>query len=93
VSADDGATTPPSEPDADGAPGPTGGSDATPLLRVVSPNATPEEVAALVAVLASMGGDAAAPPRGTPEWQSHHRKLRVTFPHGSGGWRASGLPR
>jgi hypothetical protein len=64
-----------------------------PLLRVVSPNATPEEVAALVAVLASMGSEPAPPPRRTPEWQSPRRKLRETFPHGTGGWRASGLPR
>jgi hypothetical protein len=64
-----------------------------PLLRVVSPNATPEEVAALVAVLSSLGGEAAPTPRRTPEWQSNRRRLRVTFPHGSGGWRASGLPR
>ena len=33
------------------------------------------------------------PPRRTPEWQAHHRKVRVTLPHGPGGWRSSGLPR
>ena len=64
-----------------------------PLLRVVSPNATPEEVAALVAVFASLGGEEPAPARRTPEWQAHHRKLRAPHAPGPGGWRSSGLPR
>lgn len=63
-----------------------------PLLRVVSPDATPEEVAALVAVFASMGSTEAPAPRRAPEWQANHRKLRRTFPSGPGGWRSSGLP-
>ncbi len=66
---------------------------ATPLLRVVNPDATPEEVAAIVAVFASLGGERQPPPRRTPEWQANHRKLRLTLPHGPGGWRSSGLPR
>ncbi|MDQ4055694.1 MAG: acyl-CoA carboxylase subunit epsilon [Actinomycetota bacterium] len=64
-----------------------------PLLRVVNGDATPEEIAALVAVLASLGGGDAPAPRRTPEWSAHHRKLRTTLPHGPGGWRSSGLPR
>ena len=64
-----------------------------PLLRVVGSDATPEEIAALVAVLASLGSGDAPAPRRTPEWQSPHRKVRRTLPHGPGGWRASGLPR
>ncbi len=73
----------------------TDGSEAsnTAFLRVVQGDATPEEVAALVAVFASLGGDEAAPPRRTPEWQAHHRKVRANHPHGPGGWRSSGLPR
>jgi hypothetical protein len=63
-----------------------------PLLRIVSPDATPEEIAALVAVFASLGSGEAAPPRRTPEWSAHHRKVRSTHPHGPGGWRSSGLP-
>ena len=64
-----------------------------PLLRVISPNATPEEIAALVTVFSTLGGGEPAPTRRTtPEWQSAHRKVRRTFPHGPGGWRASGLP-
>jgi len=77
---DDGSTT----------DGPT---TAQPLLRVVSPHATPEEIAALVAVFASLGTSEAAAERRTPEWQAHHRKLRVALPHGPGGWRSSSLPR
>ncbi|NYD40897.1 acyl-CoA carboxylase subunit epsilon [Nocardioides panaciterrulae] len=64
-----------------------------PLLKVVSPNATPEEVAALVAVLASLGGEPAPAPRRTPEWRANHRKVRRPHAHGPGGWRSSGLPR
>jgi hypothetical protein len=65
-----------------------------PLLRVVSPHATPEEIAALVAVLSSMSTAApASAERRRPEWQAHHRKVRVALPHGPGGWRSSGLPR
>jgi hypothetical protein len=65
-----------------------------PLLTVVNPDATAEEVAALVAVFAALGTAPPDPPlRRTPEWQANRRRLRVTHPHGPGGWRASGLPR
>ena len=79
-----------------GQPTTSGSSEATPtpLLRVISPNATPEEIAALVTVLAALGGDEPAPKRRTPpEWQSPSRTVRRTLPHGPGGWRSSGLPR
>ena len=64
-----------------------------PLLRVVKGDATPEEVAALVAVVASLGGDDEPRRRRTPEWSAHHRKTRVDLRPGPGGWRSSGLPR
>jgi hypothetical protein len=84
-------------PQAESGQDPTGGSSEatpTPLLRVISPNATPEEIAALVTVLAALGGDEPAPERRTPpEWQSPSRTVRRTLPHGPGGWRSSGLPR
>jgi hypothetical protein len=63
-----------------------------PFLRVVKGDATPEELAALVAVLASVGRSGEAKPRATPAWSAHHRKVRVTMPHGPAGWRSSGLP-
>ena len=64
-----------------------------PFLHVVRGEATPEEVAAIVTVLASDLGEPARPPRRTPEWQAHHRKVRRPLAHGPGGWRSSGLPR
>ena len=70
----------------------TGGE---PFLRVVRGDATEEEVAALVAVLASLGSNRAAgrpAPRRT-EWNAPHRLHRRLLPHGPGGWRASAFPR
>ena len=64
-----------------------------PFLQVVNGDATPEEIAALVAVLGSLGGAPAPAPERVPEWSAHHRKVRRTLPHGPGGWRSSGLPR
>jgi hypothetical protein len=66
---------------------------ATPFLRVVKGDATEEEVAALVAVIGSLGSDAAPARKPAPAWSAHHRKVRMTLPHGPGGWRSSGLPR
>jgi hypothetical protein len=65
---------------------------APPLLRVVSGDPAPEELAALLAVvLARSGGDAPAPlpPSG---WTSRAALLRRPLPTGPGAWRASGLP-
>ena len=59
---DDEATTGPAEP-------------TQPFLRVVSGNPTPEEVAALVAVLAASGGGEAAGPRGVRRRWSHPARL------------------
>jgi len=65
-----------------------------PLLKVIRGDASPEEVAALVAVVAALGSAPGEPaPRRTPEWSAHHRKTRVSLPHGPGGWRSSALPR
>jgi hypothetical protein len=65
-----------------------------PILRVIRGDATPEEVAALVAVVAALGSAGSEPPaRRTPEWSATHRRLRATYPHGAGGWRSSALPR
>lgn len=66
--------------------------DQKPLLRVVNPDATPEEVAAVVAVLSALGGGAPAPTSPRSQWASPHRQVRRTLPHGAGAWRASGLP-
>ena len=65
----------------------------TPLLRVVNPDATEEEIAALVAVFSAMGGGEAPARRPRPQWSAPARMTRRTAPHGLGGWRTSGLPR
>ena len=65
-----------------------------PLLRVVNPDATPEEVAALVAVLSAVSaGGAEAPRRPRPSWGAPARSVRRTPRPGPDGWRSSGLPR
>ncbi len=65
----------------------------TPALRIITPDATPEEIAAIVAVFSAMGGADAPATTPAPAWSAHHRRLRAQHPHGPGGWRASGLPR
>ena len=65
-----------------------------PALRIVNPDATPEEVAALVAVLSALGSAGGEPPRRpSPVWSHPARSVRQTHRVGVGAWRASGLPR
>lgn len=73
--------------------GSTPAAPAAPVLRVVNPDATPEEIAALVAVFSAMGGEAPAPRRPRSQWAAPERSARRTLPHGLGGWRASAMPR
>ena len=69
-------------------------ADQRPLLRVVNADATPEEVAALVAVFSALGSAGSeAPPRPVAEWNAPRRLVRASYAPGPGGWRASGLPR
>ena len=65
-----------------------------PVLRVVNADATPEEIAALVAVFSVLGssGDD-APKRPRSPWSDPARSVRQTHRTGIGAWRASGLPR
>jgi hypothetical protein len=70
------------------------GDEQQPLLRVINADATPEEVAALVAVFSALGSSGAdAPRRPRPAWSNPARSVRQTHRHGGGAWRASGLPR
>src|SRR5450631_2483310 len=78
-------------------------------VRLVRGNASPEELCALIAVvamLASAGGDddrVSSGQRDRPStgsrtyprsrWSSPARMVRTTHPHGPGGWRASAFPR
>ena len=66
----------------------------TPILTVVNADATPEEIAALVAVFSAIESSTEqAPRRRTPAWSDPARLVRTPVSHGPGGWRASGLPR
>jgi hypothetical protein len=66
-----------------------------PVVRVVAGHPTPEELAALLTVLAAVGGGDAsdvgtvAPSR----WSAPSGRLRTAYGPGSGAWRASGMPR
>lgn len=62
-----------------------------PVLHILDEHATPEEIAALIAVLAA-SGSAEPPRRRTPEWAARHRTLRQPHHAGPGAWRSSGLP-
>src|SRR5450759_1778794 len=78
-------------------------------VRLVRGNASPEELSALIAVVAvltSAGSDDGdddfgqtdRPSSGSRKyprsrWSSPARMVRTTHPHGPGGWRASAFPR
>jgi len=62
-----------------------------PTIRV-SGHPTPEEVAALVAVLSALGGDEAAPEHARSAWSDPSWSL-VGPSARHGGWRRTGLPR
>jgi hypothetical protein len=69
--------------------------DDRPLLRVVRGDATPEEVAALVAVLLARAAEAEAPGPARSvnnDWSDRSRLLRRPLSPGPGAWRRSGLP-
>lgn len=77
----------------DGPDATPGTAAAPPLLRIVTADTSPEEVAAIVAVLSAMPSGDTAPARRRPEWSSPHRQVRQSHSHGPGGWRSSGLPQ
>jgi len=65
-----------------------------PHLRIVRGNPSDEELAALVAVVTTMGSGAEPepePPRSA--WSERRARVREPLPHGHGAWRASGFPR
>ncbi|HET8614120.1 MAG TPA: acyl-CoA carboxylase epsilon subunit [Actinomycetales bacterium] len=70
----------------------TPAEQSTPVaLRVVHGNPSPEEVAALVAVLAARSSGADPSPRPRSLWATPH--VRGSHHPGRGAWRASALPR
>ncbi|HTQ89258.1 MAG TPA: acyl-CoA carboxylase subunit epsilon [Streptosporangiaceae bacterium] len=68
--------------------------DDQPLLRVVRGDATPGEIAALVAVLLARSADAGTPgrARSASGWSDRSRQLRRPLSPGPGAWRRSALP-
>jgi len=61
-----------------------------PLLKVIDRNATPEEVAAIVAVFAALGSAEAPKKKERSLWAVP--RLRTPLHPGPNAWRASGLP-
>lgn len=72
-------------------------SDSTrPALRVISGDATDEEIAALIAVFAAAtsAGEVDDAPQAVRQWAAPARLHRpAVHPGPSGSWWASGLPR
>jgi hypothetical protein len=65
-----------------------------PVLRVVRGNATAEELAALVTVLAARSAGTAAPDRRPrSRWADPRRLVQGHTAAAHGGWRSSALPR
>ena len=64
------------------------------FLQVVNGDPTPEEIAALVAVLTARARGAASPEpaRRRSAWSDPARRLRRPLSHGPGAWRTSALP-
>jgi hypothetical protein len=71
----------------------SGNGSSRPLLTVLRGDPTPEQLAALVAVVAARGAapDEAALRAPRPLWAVP--VLRAPLSPGPGAWRASGLPR
>lgn len=69
---------------------------ARPPMISIRGDASPEEVAAVVAVfqaLASAAASQSAPARPVSQWAAPGRMHRSPVHPSPGGWRASGLPR
>lgn len=63
-----------------------------PLLRIVSGNPTPDEVAIVVAVIASRARTVDEHPQFSL-WARKSRQVRPSLRPGFGAWRASTMPR
>ena len=66
------------------------------LLQVVKGEPSAEELAALIAVVATRGGESVETeglPARQSAWAAPSRRLRVPLRPGTGAWRASALPR
>ena len=66
-----------------------------PPLRLVRGDATPEQIAAIIAVLAAASGGDPDPGDGErrpSRWAAPQGRVRPPFTHGPGAWRGSALP-
>ena len=72
---------------------PNASDESRPALQIITPDTTPEEVAAIVAVLSALGSGETPRRRRASEWNSPYRQVRPFYSHGPGGWRSSGLPK
>jgi hypothetical protein len=63
-----------------------------PSLTIINPDATPEEIAAVVAVFSTLQAPATEGRRPRSTWAANARQMRTTLRRGPGAWRASGLP-
>jgi len=62
------------------------------VLRVVRGDATPEEIAALLAVVQAAAAPAPAEPAAHSEWGSPRRVVRAPLVASRDGWRRSAFP-
>lgn len=65
-------------------------SSEKPVLKVIDSSATPEEVAALVAVFSALGAPAPAPRKPRSLWAAPQPRQQLHA--GPGAWRASAMP-
>ncbi|MEW9527033.1 acyl-CoA carboxylase subunit epsilon [Microbispora sp. NPDC049125] len=66
-----------------------------PYLRILRGDASPEEIAALLAAAAVSSSETAgqpAPVTSEERWRDPARRLRRELPHGPGAWRGAFLP-
>ncbi|WP_336207685.1 acyl-CoA carboxylase subunit epsilon [Nonomuraea sp. LPB2021202275-12-8] len=61
-------------------------------LRIVRGDATPEEIAALVAVLAARQAEPPSPAPRSRTWRNPARSMRKTLAPGKSAWRMSAQP-
>jgi hypothetical protein len=66
-----------------------------PVVQVVKGDPTPEELAALIAVITARVTAAKTEPatERASDWASYWRNVRRPLQHGPGRWRASAFPR
>lgn len=62
-------------------------------IEVVKGDPTPEELAALIAVITTRAAASPEQPERASSWASYWREVHAPPQHGPGRWRASAHPR